>query len=454
MTAPRGGRLDTAPDRLDRPFNDPLFDRLFPPLPAGVHWGLERVAAALADLGNPEQRAPALHIGGTNGKGSVASTCAAVLEGAGRRTGLYTSPHLCSVRERFQVAGRPMEEARLVALADEIRPTVVEHGLTFFEAATVLAFHAFAAEGVEVQVIEVGLGGRLDATNVLVPVACALTNVALDHADFLGDTLGAIAREKAGIIKSGVPVVTAETSPELLAIFREVAESRDAPLTPLDPATELAEVEVDRDRTAFTLRTNAWGPLRLTTPLVGRHQAANAALAVRLLERLPEPLRPTARQVVAGVASVRWPGRDQIEVIDGTTFLFDVAHNVAGIDSLVTVLDRLQLPEPRVAVVGVLGDKEWRRMIPPLLRRVSEAVLTQPPSAPETRRWDPSEAMSALGMVADEVAPTSVEVDFDRALARAREAAGQGTVVVTGSCHTVGDALRALGRVPFGMAST
>ncbi|MEK9500585.1 bifunctional folylpolyglutamate synthase/dihydrofolate synthase [Gaopeijia maritima] len=454
MTALGGELRDAAPDRLDRPFNDPLFERLFPPLPAGVHWGLERVASALADLGHPERRAPALHVGGTNGKGSVASTCAAVLETAGRRTGLYTSPHLCSVRERFQVAGRPLSEARLVELADEIRPTVVAHGLTFFEAATVLAFHAFAAEGVEVQVIEVGLGGRLDATNVLVPAACALTNVALDHADFLGNTLEAIAREKAGIIKAGVPVVTAETAPELLAIFREVAEARGAPLTALDPAAELTEVEVERDHTAFTLDTSAWGALRLTTPLVGRHQAANAALAVQLLERLPEALRPSAEQVKSGVASVRWPGRDQIEVIDGTTWLLDVAHNVAGIQSLVTVLDRLRLPEPRVAVVGVLGDKEWRRMLPPLLRRVERAVLTQPPSAPDTRRWDPDEAMAALAGVADAGAPTSVEADFERALDRAREAAGRGTVVVTGSCHTVGDALRALGRVPFGMASS
>lgn len=452
MIASRGESLDTAPDRLDRPFNDPLFERLFPPLPAGVHWGLERVVAALAELGNPERRAPALHIGGTNGKGSVASTCAAVLEGAGRRTGLYTSPHLCSVRERFQVAGRPLGEARLVELADEIRPTVVKHGLTFFEAATVLAFHAFASQGVEVQVVEVGLGGRLDATNVLDPAACALTNVALDHADFLGDTLAAIAREKAGIIKGGVPVVTTEISPELLAVFREVAAARGAPIAVLDPATELRQVEVDRDHTAFTLDTDRWGALRLTTPLVGRHQAANAALAVRLLERLPDDLRPDAEQVVTGVASVRWPGRDQIEMIGDTTFIFDVAHNVAGIDSLVTVLDRLQLPEPRVAVVGVLGDKEWRRMIPPLLRRVDRAILTQPPSAPAARRWDPSEAMSAVGAVAGPVAPTAVEVDFNRALARAGEAAGKGTVVVTGSCHTVGDALRALHRVPFGMA--
>ncbi len=442
----------SAPDRLDRPFNDPLFERLFPPLPAGVHWGLERVEHALDDLGRPERRDPALHVGGTNGKGSVASTCAAVLQGAGRRTGLYTSPHLCSVRERFQVDGSPLAEASLVAYADEIRSVVEARGLTFFEAATVLAFHAFAREGVEVQVIEVGLGGRLDATNVLTPVACALTNVALDHAEFLGDTLPAIAREKAGIIKAGVPVVTAETAPELLAVFREVADARGAELTALDPTVDLTEVEVERDHTAFTMETGAWGTLRLRTPLVGRHQAANAALAVSLLGHLPPALRPTGADVVSGVAGVRWPGRDQIEEIDGTTWIFDVAHNVAGIDSLVSVLDRLRLPEPRVALVGVLGDKEWRRMLPPLLGRVDRAVLTQPPSAPETRRWDPAEALAAVGADSGELCPVTVEARFATALDQARRAAGSGTVVVTGSCHTVGDALREVGRVPFGMA--
>ena len=453
MTDHGSGPRETAPDRLDRPFNDALFERLFPPLPAGVHWGLERVEAALGDLDHPERRAPALHIGGTNGKGSVASTAAAVLQRAGRRTGLYTSPHLCSVRERFQVGGRPLDQDRLIALADEIRPTVRAHGLTFFEAATVLAFHAFAAEGVEVQVVEVGLGGRLDATNVLRPAACALTNVALDHADFLGDTLTAIAREKAGIIKEGVPVVTAETDPGILAVFRGVAEREGAPLVVLDPRREIGAVDVTRERTTFTLETSVWGPLRLTTTLVGRHQAHNAALAVRLLEQLPAPLRPSASDVVEGIAGVRWPGRDQIEVIDGTTWLLDVAHNVAGIESLVSVLDRLALPEPRVALVGVLGDKEWARMLPPLLERVEASILTQPPSAPVGRRWDPVEAVASLGEPTAGAAVPTVELDFAAALARAREAAEGGTVVVSGSCHTVGDALRALGRVPFGMAT-
>ncbi|MBT8403314.1 MAG: bifunctional folylpolyglutamate synthase/dihydrofolate synthase, partial [Gemmatimonadetes bacterium] len=261
---------------MDRPFDDPLFERLFPPLPAGVHWGLQRVEAALEVLGRPERRAPALHIGGTNGKGSVASICASVLRHAGWRVGLYTSPHLCSVRERFQIDGVPIAEDRLIAYADEIRPVVEAHGLTFFEAATVLAFHVFAREGVDVQVVEVGLGGRLDATNVLVPAACALTNVALDHAEYLGDTLEEIAAEKAGILKPGVPAVTAEVRSGPLEVFRSRAVEVGAPLTELNPGTDLGDLEIARDHTAFSMRTAAWGDLRLQTPLLGRHQAANA----------------------------------------------------------------------------------------------------------------------------------------------------------------------------------
>jgi dihydrofolate synthase/folylpolyglutamate synthase len=394
--------------------------------------------------------APALHVGGTNGKGSVASTAEAVLRAAGRHTGLYTSPHLCSVRERFQVGGRPLAASALIGYADEIRSVVAEHGLTFFEAATLLAFHAFAREGVDVQIVEVGLGGRLDATNVLVPVACAITNVALDHADFLGETLPEIAREKAGIIKASVPVLTAETDPELRAVFREVAATVGADLTVFDPERDLAEVDVARDHTAFTTVTRAWGTLRLTTPLIGRHQAVNAGLAVALLDHLPEPLRPSREAVVEGVAVVRWPGRDQIEVMDGRTWVLDVAHNTAGIGSLVAVLDRLDLPRPRVGLVGVLGDKDWRAMLPPLLARLDRAVLTQPPSAPEGRRWDPAEAVAAVeALPGGPPCPLERIPAFAEALIRARDAAGSGTVVVTGSCHTVGDALEALGRVPF-----
>jgi len=433
-----------APERLDRPFADPLMGRLFPPLATGVHWGLERTVRALEALGDPQLRYPTLHVGGTNGKGSVTTTLAAVLKRSGKRAGCFTSPHLCSFRERIVVDGRPLPEVDLVRRAEEVRGVIVRFGLTFFEAVTVLGFHCFAEAGVDVAAVEVGLGGRLDATNVLVPLVSAVTNVALDHADYLGDTLEQIGREKAGIVKPGVPFATAETDPTLLEIFARTAAERGAPFHPVDPGA-VRDVAIARDHTAFTLPTRRWGELRVRTPLVGRHQAANTALAVEVLEHLPEALAPEADAVLGGIAEVVHPGRDQVERIDDATWIFDVAHNTAGIHSLVDTLDRLDLPRPLVVLVGVLGDKDWRSMLPPLFARADLAVLTQPPSAPPERRWDVAAAADAV----QHVCPLRVERDFLAAVARARAEAGRGTVVVTGSVHTVGSALKVLGREPL-----
>lgn len=440
-----GGALSTlAPERLDRPFADPLVQRLFPPLAKGVHWGLERTERALEELGDPHRAYATVHVGGTNGKGSVASTVSSVLTRAGQIAGCYTSPHLCSFRERILVGGRPLSESRLTAYAEDVREAIVRHHLTFFEAVTVLAMHAFREEGVEMAVMEVGLGGRLDATNVIAPEVTAVTNVAMDHADFLGNTLEQIAREKAGIIKAGVPFLTAEADPAIRALLRSLAEAQGAPFVAVDPPSA-DTVEIADDHTSLSVGTGRWGTLSLWTPLVGLHQATNAALAVKVLERLPEPLRPAARHVVDGVASVVYHGRDEVKRIDGRTWLFDVAHNTAGIHSLVDTVDRLELPRPLVALVGVLGDKDWQSMLPPLLSRVDAAFLTQPPSAPEERRWDPLEAADQV----DAITVVRVVDDFVLAMRRASERAGRGTVIVTGSVHTVGSAMPLLGLDPL-----
>jgi len=434
----------TTPDRLDRPFSDPLVGRLFPPLATGVHWGLERTVRALESLGDPHRAYPTIHIGGTNGKGSVASTLAAVLSASGLKAACYTSPHLCSFRERILVGGLPLTEDEILARAEEVTDAVVRFGLTFFEAVTVLGFHAFERASADVGVIEVGLGGRLDATNVLRPEVAAVTNIAMDHADYLGDSLEKIAWEKAGIVKPGVPLLTAEVEPALLGVLRDVTREVGAPLVAV-ASDAVEDLEVAADHTRFALETHTWGRLEIETPLVGRHQATNAALAIGVLEYLPDDLRPDADAIKEGVRAVEYHGRDEIEVIDGLTWLFDVAHNTAGIRSLVDTIDRLELPRPLVVLVGVLGDKDWRRMLPPLFARTDAAVLTQPPSAPSERRWRPEEAAGAVRRMTR----VTVQNDFERALEQARREAGQGTVVVTGSVHTVGSALRLLGREPL-----
>ncbi len=448
-----GRALLLTPDRLDRPLTDPLIARLFPPLATGVHWGLERTQNALAALGDPQHAFRAIHVGGTNGKGSVTATLASVLGAGGHRAAAYTSPHLCSFRERMLVDAEPLSEDALERYAADARDAIVRFGLTFFEAVTVLAFHAFREEGVEVAAVEVGLGGRLDATNVLRPVAAAVTNVAMDHSDYLGVTLAEIAAEKAGIMKPGVPFVTAETGVQTLELFRARARELRAPLVEV-PADAVRDLVVTREQTSFRLATQAWGDLDIVTPLVGRHQAVNTALAVEILGLVPAELRPDAGALLRGIRVVRHRGRDEVRVIDGRTWLFDVAHNTAGVESLVDTLDRLALPRPLVVLIGVLGDKDWRSMLPPLFERAESAVLTVPVSAPADRRWDPAAAAESIrrAEAGPGAAPAAVLVveDFAAALREAAALAGMGTVVVTGSVHTVGNAMGLLGIDPLG----
>jgi dihydrofolate synthase / folylpolyglutamate synthase len=369
----------------------------------------------------------------------VARIQAGILEAAALRTGLYTSPHLVSFRERILVDGRPLPDPFLEGCARDLRPHLEKHAPSFFEAATVLAFLAFARSGVEVAVVEVGLGGRLDATNVVSPAVVAITNVTLEHRDMLGDTVEAIAREKAGILKPGVPAFTAEEDPRVLEVLRAEAEARGTSLQVVPPPPAASGPEGGR----FILATEAWGELELATPLLGRHQLRNTALAVRAMEVLGPELRPGADAVREGVARTRVPGRLQVEREGAVTWILDVAHNPAGVRSLVEALEELSPPAPRVGVVGILADKAWPGMLDELAAALDRIVVTVPDSAPRSRRWDPDVAAAHLGEGGIPVP------GLGSALERARRLAQPGgTVVVTGSFHTVGDALRELGWTP------
>ena len=418
-------------------------DALFPGAPAVVDWGLERMEAALEALGNPHRRYRCLHVGGTNGKGSVASTWASVLARHGHRTGLYTSPHLCSFRERIMIGGRPVAAATLSAAAARLRPLARDLRMSFFEATTLLALHVFAEEQVGIACVEVGLGGRLDATNVISPEVTAITNVALDHQEYLGDTLEEIAREKAGIIKPGVPLVTAEGRPGALAVLEEHAAAAGAPFHRVEPWRDIGRLRLSPRGTRFRIRAASGAALELETPLPGAHQATNAALAVRALQLMRSP--PDDATVREGVAAVSWPGRGQIERVDGRLFVFDVAHNNAGVQALTRVLADLVPPRPLVLLAGILGDKDWSRMLPPLVDLADRAVFTNPASAPAGRRWNPAEVAARVAGGT----PVEVVADVRTAFARAKELCRSGTIVVTGSCHTVGDVLLLMGLSPF-----
>jgi dihydrofolate synthase/folylpolyglutamate synthase len=418
-----------------------LFDRPT----GGIRWGLERTQELLAGVGDPHRRFRSLHVGGTNGKGSVSALCDAALRAAepGRTVGLYTSPHLVSFDERIRIGGRPVERELLLACEARLRPDIERTGATFFEATTAIAFLCFAEAGVEVAMVEVGLGGRLDSTNVLDPIACAVTNVARDHTEYLGETLEEIAAEKAGIFKRGVPAVTGERRGPALDVLRSRAEAAGAPLVVLDEIASVDDVSVSLDGTRFRLESARWGSRELRLPLPGAHQARNAALAAELLGVLPDELRPGWEAIAEGFATVRWPGRMQVERIRGTTWVLDVAHNAAGVAALAATLDGLDLPRPVVLVAAILKDKDWAEMLPPLLARCDAAVLTIAPSSPASRRWEPASAAEQAGAFSG--VPLRIIPDFSAALRRAETLAPHGTVLVTGSVHTVGDALLELG---------
>lgn len=373
-----------------------------------------------------------------------------MLLASGQRTGLYSSPHLCTFRERIRINGRAIGEPELLEAADVLWPAIEREEPSFFEATTAIAFEAFARSGVDVVVAEVGLGGRLDATNVLDPELAVITNIELDHVEYLGETLEAIAEEKAGIIKPGRPVLIGERRPELRAQLAATARGRGAPFHELD-RSRISGIDVTLDGTALVLDAEPWGRLDLRTPLLGRHQAMNTALAVSALALLPDGLRPDAQAVRAGVEAVRWPGRAQIERVEGVTWLFDAAHNPAGVGSLLAVAAELHLPTPITAIAAVMSDKDWERMLLPLSARADTLVLTLAPSAPPGRVWDPEQAAERLRAKAGARAAIEVEHAFPEALRRAAERAAGGTVIVTGSFHTVGDALAELGRAPDGV---
>ena len=388
----------------------------------------------LSSLGDPHLATEYVHVGGTNGKGSTAALVDSVLLRSGQVTGLYTSPHLRDFAERIRIGGEPADERLLEDCARDVLIAAECEDASFFESATVLAFEAFRRSGCGTVVLEVGLGGRLDATNVVDPRVTVISSIDRDHSDYLGDTLEEIAAEKAGILKPGAPAVVGSLAPGPLDVVLTRAAALGVSVDVLGRDMSLEDVSVDLDGTRFRYRSSGWAEgARVHTRLVGEHQARNAALAIRALERFDSGV--SVQHVVAGMADVSWPGRFEILRPQGKCWVLDIAHNPEATRTLAEMVNVLPLPRPVVLLLSILGDKPWSQMLAPLLASASASVFTIAPSSPEERRWKPAEALQAA-----EGWPVEVEVDFGRAIKRARELAGRGTVVVTGSVHTVGDA--------------
>ncbi|HKO31115.1 MAG TPA: folylpolyglutamate synthase/dihydrofolate synthase family protein [Nitrospiraceae bacterium] len=343
----------------------------------GIKLGLATMTELMIRLGMPQTRYRTLHIAGTNGKGSTAAMAAAMLQAAGYRVGLYTSPHLVEFRERIRVNGEMIAELQVAQLTEQLQ-VLCQPDLspTFFEYTTAMAFQHFADSGVDVAVLEVGLGGRFDATNVVTPLACAITTISLDHQEYLGTTISSIAFEKAGIIKPGVPVIVGRLDDDAWRTIEQVAKERQVPVFRLD---EDFRTEGESPR-QFSYRGLDMEYDGLTCGLEGRHQLDNAACALALLgAAVPHGITVAAEAVRAGLRAVNWAGR--LEVLDrGPTILLDGAHNPAAARALADYLmcfDRPFRPHPFVLVLGMMRDKDHRGFVEPLRSLVDEVVLTQ-----------------------------------------------------------------------------
>jgi len=403
-------------------------------------FSLDRITRLLERLGNPHRRYPTLHVAGTKGKGSTCAFAASILRAAGHRVGLYTSPHLISFQERFQIDGQPIPEEALVRVVEKIRP-FADRDLTYFEITTACAFLYFALAKVEAAVIEVGLGGRLDATNVLAPAVAAITPISLDHMTKLGDTVEQIAREKAGIIKPGVPLVMAAQEPAASGVIKEAASAHGAPLHAVEQEVKVEAVDADRHGTRCNLQTPTGFYPDLFIPLLGRHQVMNAATAIRMVELLAErdrELSLSKESIREGIARTSWFGRCQW--FDGTPpVLLDGAQNAASAKVLVDTVQEL-FPGRRVTLVlGISLDKDLEgiaRLFGPWADRL---VLTRA----DVPRAESPERLAEIFRLwhPDPLILDSVPVALDRAK---METPPNGLMVVSGSLFVVGEALQCL----------
>ncbi len=407
----------------------------------GIRLGLTRMEELCARLGNPERCYAVIHIAGTNGKGSVTQMMDAVFHAAGIRSGRYLSPHLISYTERMSVDGHDIPEERFAALLTRVRAAadeMVEAGHehpTQFEALTALAFLYFAEEEVEIAVVETGLGGLLDSTNVVEPILTIITNVAMDHADRCGGTLAGIAEHKAGIIKEGVPVITAATGEPLEIIERRAEElGADVFVCGEDFSSQLFFPNGGGQRVAFhSVVCREPEPFELA--LAGVYQAENAALvimAAKLLER--EDARVTEHAIRVALRTVRHPARFEILSYEGLPVVVDGAHNPAGMRALRAGLDAYFPDLPRVFLLGILKDKDIDTMLAVLLRPGDQVVTVRPNS--ERAAGADVVAAIAAGMGLDTHACGDVRTALAEAESRAR--AGNALLVAAGSLYLVG----------------
>ncbi len=410
---------------------------------AKADFNLDRMFALMESMGNPQKKYPIIHVAGTKGKGSVSALCASALKAAGYKTGLYTSPHLLDFVERIQIDGEPISHEQLVELVEEIKPYVAKiEKLTTFEITTALAFLAFAKYNVTAAVFEVGLGGRLDATNIVTPNVSVITSLSYDHTAVLGNTLALIAGEKAGIIKQNIPVVSSPQKDEALEVLLRAAKSKDSELTLIGKDVKFELIESSLNEQTLTIDDGQQmavsgqpSMVKLQIPLLGRHQVENAATAYMALKK--SGIKISDEQIQIGFANVRWRARFEIARLNPTV-IFDSAHNQ---DSFLRLEETLQeyFPNQKVYLIfGASEDKNILDMFAALKPKIEKIIATRAdhPRALEVERI--VELAEQAGIKSEAVSPVK------EALKRALELSSKdGSIVLSaGSMFVTAEAMR------------
>ena len=411
-------------------------------------YNLERISHLLTQLGNPHRQLKVVHVAGSKGKGSTAALIASILTHAGYKTGLFTQPHLISPRERCRINSRLISEEEFARSVDRLKPSIEAMGelksigrVSFFEIYTALAFSYFADNAVDFAVIEVGLGGRLDATNVVDPLVSVITPISLEHTAILGDTHEAIAKEKAEIIKPNRPVVLAPQIPEAQAVFEAIAADRDAPMDGVGRDIHLKRKDWNINGQTFDLTTQSAFYPDLFLPLLGEHQAINAATAVASIERIrQEEYRVSRTSIYDGLREVRWAGRMQV-VGRSPVILLDGAHSPTSAEALCKAIREIFRYRRLILVVGLMRDKDLQAIGQVLCPFAAEIITTQ---AFDNPRVIPAEEIAQAWL--ETGANFHVCSSVREAIPLAQSIATPSDLIcIAGSIYIVGEAMKVLG---------
>ncbi len=402
----------------------------------GIKLDLSNITAILNRLGNPHLRFPSIHIAGTNGKGSVAAVLHSILCESGYKAGLYTSPHLVNFRERIRVGQELIEEDFIFDFVLQLKDEIDKNGYTFFEVTTAMAFEYFASQKVDVAVVETGLGGRLDATNMITPLISVITNVGKEHTKQLGDSIPQIAFEKAGIIKKGIPTITAVNQPEALEVIRSVCTKRNSELLQVQEGTSYTVLDSSIYGSKFSFSSNSSSYENLELNLAGEHQLLNATTCLISIQKLKELDWKVEEQAIRdGLKKVNW--RARLEVFEKKPLvILDVAHNPAGTKTLIHALNQL-FPERRIIFVfGVMEDKDYPLMLKEICAKAKFIVLTKPDYK---RAAEPESLKEVVGQagIPYQILP-QVKEAYPFALDKAK---WEDIICITGSHFTVGEFL-------------